>query len=439
MPMVVAVMRILLLCHGLPPESVGGVEQHVEGLSRALAAAGHHVHIYARTAAPDRAQGEFFVERSGNPTITRVAYRWQGIASLESIYQCEPMALSLRRFLAERRAMGEHFDVAHVHHLTGMSTDSIDELHAAGLPVVMTLHDYWLMCPRGQMWHAHEVVCERVEANRCGECLHHTYPHWLDIPQGIASAARIHERARVTIAKADCLVVPSARAIPPFLALGVSAERFTVVENGVDTTALEQLAPPPCGPGPLRLAYFGTILPSKGLHILIEAVRKQAPGTVSLAIHGNAVSYHGDDRFLLRCFQQLQPGDAIHYHGPYSTQDLPRLLAPVDVVCAPALWQEAFGLTVREALSAARPVVVSRIGGLQDAVTDGQEGLVLPPGDVAAWAVAIRSLAADRSLVRRMAAAARPRARGFSAMADDLTKVYARISAERISIGHQRS
>lgn len=92
--MVVAVMRILLLCHGLPPESVGGVEQHVEGLSRALAAAGHHVHIYARTAAPDRAQGEFFVERSGNPTITRVAYRWQGIASLESIYQCEPMALS---------------------------------------------------------------------------------------------------------------------------------------------------------------------------------------------------------------------------------------------------------------------------------------------------------------------------------------------------------
>jgi glycosyltransferase involved in cell wall biosynthesis len=109
------------------------------------------------------------------------------------------------------------------------------------------------------------------------------------------------------------------------------------------------------------------------------------------------------------------------------------------VVCAPALWQEAFGLTVREALSAARPVVVSRIGGLQDAVTDGQEGLVLPPGDVAAWAMAIRSLAADRSLVRRMAAAARPRARGFSAMADELTKVYARISAERISIGHQRS
>lgn len=424
-------MRILLLCHGLPPESVGGVEQHVEGLAQALADAGHQVHVFARTSAPSFPQGTRLPTTGSNPAITRCAYRWENISDLEGSYTCLPMAAALRAFLAERQAAGETFDVAHVHHLTGMSTDAVRELRTAGIPVVMTLHDYWLMCPRGQMWHVHEVVCDRVEPNRCGECLHHTYRHWLDVPQGVATAARLHARARNTLAIANRLVIPSARAIPPFAALGVDPARFTVVENGVDTTALERLEPAGQHPGPLRLGYLGTLLPSKGLHVLLEALRMQPAGTVELAIHGNAVSYHGDERYPLRCFQPVRPGDEVHYHGPYTTAELPRILAPIDVVCAPALWQEAFGLTVREALAAARPVLVSRIGGLQDAVTDGVEGMVLPPGDPTAWAQAIRELAADRNRVREMAAKARSRARGFAAMASDLLRVYAEAAADR--------
>jgi len=418
-------MRILQLCHGLPPESVGGVEQHVDGLARALARDGHNVQVYARSSQPARAQGEWYVERVENPAIARAVYRWEGLTGIDSIYDCEPMAAVLRAFLAAQRAAGVQYDVAHVHHLTGMSTHALAELRAAGIPVVLTLHDYWLMCPRGQMWHVHEQVCERVEPQRCGECMSHTWRHWLDVPNGVAAAARLHERARATIALADRLVVPSARAIAPFVHLGVPADRFTAVENGVDTDALERLSPPPCGPGPLRLGYLGTLIPSKGLNVLIEAVRQQPRGSVELHIHGNAVSYHGDDRFLLRCFGQLQPGDPVTYHGPYTTADLPRILDQLDVVCAPALWHEAFGLTVREALAAARPVLVSRIGGLQDAVADGVEGRVLPPGDVPAWAQAIAQLAADRALPRAMAARARPRARGFLAMARDLVAVYA--------------
>jgi len=432
-------MRVLLLCHGLPPESVGGVEQHVDGLAGALAASGHQVTVFARSNAPGRAQGEWFEERPGNPAVVRVAYRWEGLTGFQSIYDCEPMAAALRGFLAAHGARAAPFDVAHVHHLTGLSTDAMQVLRDAALPVVLTLHDYWLMCPRGQMWHVHEQVCERVEAERCGACLALTFPHWLDAGTGAAAAASLHARALRTIALADRLVVPSARAIPPFAALGVAAERFAVVGNGVDTHALERLPPPPCGPGPLRLGYLGTLIPSKGLHVLIDAVLAQPRGSVELAIHGNAVPYHGDERFLLRCFQRLRAGDPVRYHGPYATADLPRILSGLDVVCAPALWHEAFGLTVREALAAARPVLVSRIGGLQDAVTDGVEGRVLPPGDVAAWSAAIALLAADRARLRAMSARARPRARGFPAMAGDLLAVYGAAISARTAAGPRRA
>ncbi len=419
-------MRILLLCHGLPPESVGGVEQHVEGLAGALVAEGHDVHVLARTSAPGRPQGECIVERTDQPRITRIVYRWEGLTDLDATYTCAPMADALRTFLAAQAATGIGFDVVHIHHLTGMSTDALAVLRERALPIVLTLHDYWLMCPRGQMWHRREELCERVEPERCGDCLHRTFAHWVSPEQGPAAALRIHERARQTIALATSLVVPSARAIPPFTALGVPAERLTVVANGVDTTALEAVPPPAFGPGPLRLGYLGTLLPSKGLHVLLEAIHRLPRDTVDLAIHGNVVPYHGDETFALRCFGRLAPGSRVHYHGPYATNELPRILGAIDVVCAPALWAEAFGLTVREAQSAGRPVLVSRIGGLQDAVVDGQEGRVLPPGDVAAWAEAIAGLAADRSWLRAMSTRARARARGFRPMAQELVEVYRR-------------
>lgn len=417
-------MRILLLCHGLPPDSVGGVEQHVSGLSQALVAAGHRVHLFARGSLPGLPQGQRAPTTGGNPATTRVAFRWEGVDSLDAMYHCRPMAAALRDFLAERQALGERFDVAHVHHLTGMSTDALQVLADAHVPTVMTLHDYWLFCPRGQMFHHNEQTCATAEPARCAQCLQATFPFWLGETTRGEQVARLQQRALAALARPQRLVVPSARALPPFLSLGVPAARFTVVENGVDTGPLSQLEPPPAGPGPLRLGYFGTVMPSKGLHVLLDAVLAQPEGSVTLDIHGNAVPYHGDQSYLTRCFQRLRPGTWITYHGPYGLSELPQRLAAIDVLAAPALWHEAFGLTVREALAAARPVLVSRVGGLQDSVADGEQGFVLPPGDVPAWSAAIGRLAGDRGLVARLSRSARTRARGFPAMARDLTLVY---------------
>lgn len=428
-------MRILLVSHGLPPDSVGGVEQHVSGLATALVQAGHEVEIFARGNLPGTAEGSFAAANgaSENPRIWRVAYRWEKCDSLAAMYVSAPMADAMAAFLAARQAEGVSFDVAHVHHLTGMSVESLQKLRDAGVPTVMTLHDYWLFCPRGQMFHHRGEVCETASVERCSECLGKTFPWWLkEQPQ--QRVRELHERARQTLAVPDRLVVPSARAIPPFVDLGIPRDRFAVVENGVDTERLEALPEPSCGPGPLRVGYFGTLMPSKGLDVLIQAVTSLPQGLVELHIHGNSVPYHGDETYLTKCFAKLSPGSAVTYHGPYSLDEMPGRMATIDVLAAPALWHEAFGLTVREALAAARPVLVSRVGGLQDAVADGVEGRVLEPGDVASWAAAIRELAEDRQLVRRYVAATRSggtghRARGFAAMAADLGNIYGDVAA----------
>jgi glycosyltransferase involved in cell wall biosynthesis len=417
-------MRILLLCHGYPPDSVGGVEQHVSGLAEALARAGHAVEVFARGNLPGRAQGEHETTVEGNPTVHRVAYRWEGVDSLDAMYACRPMADALSTFLRGRAAAGVHFDVAHVHHLTGMSVDALQALAQARVPTLMTLHDYWLFCPRGQMFHHREQACETAPVARCADCLHRTFPWWVRSADDHAPVERLQARARDALALPWRLVLPSARGLDPFLALGVPRERFVVVENGVDTERLERLPPPAAGPGPLRLGYLGTVMPSKGLHVLLAAMARLPVGAATLDVYGNAVPYHGDWTYLTKTFAGLSPGHGVRYHGPYGLGDLPRILDGIDVLAAPALWHEAFGLTVREALAAARPVLVSRVGGLQDAVEPEVQGLVLPPGDVPAWAAAIARLAGDRDLVARMSRSARTRARGFVAMADELTVLY---------------
>ena len=448
--------RILLITHGFPPESLGGVEQHVDGLAQALGAAGHEVTVLARSAAPDAPdapQGTLLppVAIAKGVLLQRLVYRWQGVDEFGDLYKIPVLEAAVDEWL---RSQPSPFDLAHVHHLTGLSTGLLQVLKQQhGIPTVLTLHDYWTLCPRGQMFAVDESVCLSVEQSRCAACCARTFPGWLDpyppvagpLPQpgqagevvdpgaapnprdAAAAVQAIHDAARDLLAIPDALVVPSARAIAPFEGHGIPRERFTVVENGVDTTALESLPIPEPTGRPLRIGFLGTLIPSKGLDVLVQAVQRLPAGSASLRIHGNAVPYHGDDGFLTRVFSGLQPEDDIHYEGPYRTADLRRLLESIDVLAAPARWHEAFGLTVREALAAGRPVLVSRMGGLQDAVADGVEGRVLPPDDIDAWAEALGELVASPERVTALGRGARQRTRGFAAMAAECGALYARI------------
>ena len=410
-------LRVLLMTHGFPPESVGGVEQHVQGLARGLVERGQQVEIFARSSAAGE-QGSLHEGDWEGCTLTRAVYRWEGMTGLLDLYRTEVMEDALRRFLA-----GKSFDVAHVHHLTGLSTGCLDILREAGIPTLVTLHDYWIMCPRGQMWHREGEVCTTVEPNRCASCLAPTFPAWLGNDSGPAVLTRLHDLARVTLRSATRILTPSARTIPFYAALGVPPDSIAVVENGVDTIALANV-PPTTTTGPLRVGYLGTLIPSKGLDVLVDAWRTLPPGTATLQVHGNSVPYHGDDGFFDRVFSGLPPDAAVTYEGAYVGSDLPRILGGIDVLVAPALWHEAFGLTVREAQAAGRPVVVSRIGGLQDAVTDGVEGLVVPPGDPVSLAAALGDLAGRRGDLDSMGAAGRARVRGFDEMTTDLLREY---------------
>ena len=433
-------MRILFVTASYPPDSVGGVELHVQGLCRALQAAGHEVSVLARAGRPGTRHLQVLHDTVDGVPVTRLGNTFEDATSLSALVAGEPIAEAFARELQRLRP-----DVVHVHHLTCLSTHIVDRCRAAKVPVVMTLHDFWMGCPRGQRITAALDLCPTIKLEKCLPCLRELWPHLLgrgaspELPaeerdaRDLARLETYHAGIRGTLASCDLLLTPSAFLRRMYIDYGVPPERIVVVENGLPVERWRRaLAGQPRrrrGSGPLRVAFIGSVLPSKGPHLLLEAVRRLGdPASFHVDVWGEVLPFHHDRSYgerleLLRAGLQA----TVELRGAYRNEDLPRILAGADVVVVPSLWYEAFGLTVREAFLAGVPVVVSGHGALAEAVEDGKTGLHFAPGDASSLAAALRRLRDDPTLGERLATAAAGRVRDESDAVRQLLGLYDRV------------
>jgi glycosyltransferase involved in cell wall biosynthesis len=215
------------------------------------------------------------------------------------------------------------------------------------------------------------------------------------------------------------------------------AERGThVVHDGL---AREAQAPDAAGAratlglpvGAFTVAVLGRIADWKGQDVLAHALAQPALadiGAIGLVAGG---AYPGEeDRApsLERLRDELGLGERLRLLGFRS--DPETVIAAADVVAAPSTRPDPFPNSALEALAAGRPVVASSAGGLPEIVRDGETGLLVPPGDHAALAAALRVLADNGDRARGMGAAAAADARerfSLAAMLDGVEAVYAEL------------
>ncbi len=188
-----------------------------------------------------------------------------------------------------------------------------------------------------------------------------------------------------------------------------------VVFNGVDTGQFK----PATAPSSLRsslglnsehvlFAFAGRLVGWKGLHVAVSAMAEPAlrETPARLLIIGN-----GPERDRLR--QQAQTlgiAERVHFHDPVAHEQLPAIYAAADAGVFPSIGDEAFGITIAEAMSCGKPVVASYVGGIPEVVgNEGTAGLLVGPADPKALALAMRELALDPARRAIMGSAARLR------------------------------
>ena len=198
---------------------------------------------------------------------------------------------------------------------------------------------------------------------------------------------------------------------------GYPAGRVTVVHNGIDAPRPAEPARPAGVPetAPLLL-HVGRLTPTKGQGDLIEALARLARSDAVAVLVGQDLETGGAyERELEARAAELGVRDRVVFTG--YRDDVPALLAAAAVFVLPSS-AEGLPLTVLEAMAAGRPVVATRVGGTPEAVVDGETGLLVPAGDVAALARALDGLLADPERASRMGEAGRGRvAERFSAAA----------------------
>ncbi len=189
--------------------------------------------------------------------------------------------------------------------------------------------------------------------------------------------------------------------------------RYRIVPNGVNLAsdaelalAAERAAGDAPGREGLRILFIGQAVERKGLGVLLrafEALRDHLPATLTLV---------GASREEIAHLTLDERG--VHALGKVSEQRKLAELARADVLCAPSLGGESFGMILTEAFAASTPVLASNIPGYRDVVRDGVDGQLVACGDPLALAEALRRLALEPRRRERMAASARERAERFA-------------------------
>lgn len=409
-------MRILQVVHQYPPRWVGGTELYTHHLARALIQRGHQVQVFTRGAAGPGISREALegvpVWRCGSEVVSD-----RGL--LGSMFYAPDMARGFAQTLRETKP-----EVVHFQHLLGLPTDVYWQAAHAGVPAMLTLHDYWYVCANTKLltnYGNHLCAGPRLWLNcaRCGLAKIRRRWGWASWPAAIVFAAR-DLRLRRVLRHAQLLIAPSHFLRQIFLCFGMAPDRIEVVPTGIEVSA-QPLLPLPVA-RPLQVVYLGAIAPLKGVQVLIDAF-SQLPETARLTVIGDV---HREPDFA-RQLQQVARHPGIGFVGQKPRAEIWALLDAADVVVTPSLWYENSPLVVQEAFARGRPVVASRLGALAEMVRDQVDGLLFTPGDAAELARTLSHLHFHRETLQQLAANIRP-PRRIQDLAADMEKVYRRLS-----------
>jgi GT2 family glycosyltransferase/glycosyltransferase involved in cell wall biosynthesis len=418
-------MRILVVVHGFPPAAQGGSEIYAHDHARTLARV-HGDEVLVLTREQDRARAEYAVrrERRDGLEIAWVNNTFGRTRSFEETYRNEAIGAIAGRIIDEFRP-----DAAHIHHLTCLSTMIPRSLAERGVPTVMTLHDYWLMCHRGQLLDLNLQICDGPEPSGCDACLGaaaslsplaaagRSVVHALErgLPGGAADPVRrAAEQAatllwrdggaprrrldhmRAVCASIDRFLAPSVCLRDRFVRFGIDPGRITLSRYGVDHAPFRAIART-ASPA-LRLGFLGSLMASKAPHVLLDAAARLPADRVSVELIGGFVPYHGDASYQA----QLAPlvGRAgVTVRGLVAHERIADALASVDVLVVPSIWPENSPLVIQEAFLAGVPVVASRIGGIPEVVEEGTSGLLFEAGNSGDLARVLRRLLDEPDLL----------------------------------------
>ena len=275
------------------------------------------------------------------------------------------------------RTVAEHHrpDVAHVHNTWFALTPAVlTALRQARVPVVMTLHNYRLLCANAHLFRDGRPCELCVGSHPWHGVVHRCYNHSALTSIPAAATIALNRRRGTWTDDVQVFLALTEFARDRFVAGGLPPGRIDVRPHFVADPG-PRAQPPSAGD---YLLYVGRLGAEKGVGTVVDAATRL--GDVDLVVAGD-----GDDRAEL----EARAGPRVRFVGHVTPGEVQRLMLGARALVFPSMSYEAFGLVLVEAMAAGLPVLASDLGGTPDLV-GAHAGLLLPPGDTDAWTAAFR-------------------------------------------------
>ncbi len=367
-------MHILKIIHGYPPNYNAGSEVYSQSICNEISKY-HKVSVFTRE------------ENLYSPCFS---IREQKINQNLTIYFVNnPQGRDGYR----HKQMDENFaelvkqlkpDIAHIGHVNHLSTGLVDELSELEIPIVYTLHDFWLMCPRGQFLtrsignENNFQLCEKQDNRKCAVDCYRVYfggreeNEKADIEYW---SSWVHQRMVETksfVSKVNLFIAPSHYIRNRFINdFGVPEEKIIYLDYGFPVEYLTQTEKSKDKIN-FTFGYIGTHIPAKGVNLLIEAFKQiDEPATLKIFGRENGQS--------TKALMQLAANskNKIEFSGEYINHNLANdVFSHVDCIVVPSIWGENSPLVIHEAQACKVPVITADFGGMKEYVQHNVNGLL---------------------------------------------------------------
>jgi len=375
-------VRILETTDFYPP-IMGGAENHVQSISERLSERGHEVFIITT------ATGEPPSTRLVNGvTVSRIS---NIVDRLTPLYKNPnrrfPPPITNPLVVRDIMSVIKTFEPDAIHSHGWITYSTIKAKLKSGVPLVTTLHDYGLICPK-RTFMVDGGLCQTGPSHYCVRCgkaqygLMKSVLTYRGVVNGIRGLKHIDQFIAVSsfvknvhlkyapIKENQICVIPA-----PF------PDKKNLLQEGIDTL--------PKLPEDFIL-FVGTLAPYKGVDVLIEAY-KQVDTTAKLVLIGMTMPSH-----------KYEPTDNILIVENALHEYVMKALSMCRFCVVPSLWPEPFGKVAVEAMSRRKAVIVARTGGLIDIVVDAETGILVTPGDAKSLANAMRFLLGNPLIAKKM-------------------------------------
>lgn len=364
-------MHILKIIHGYPPYYNAGSEVYSQSICNELSKH-HKVSIFTREENPYLP--DFGIRHTKEHE--NLDFYFVNMAQGKDGFRHKELDEKILQLLQEIKP-----DIAHIGHLNHLSTGIVDMLKQQKIPIIFTLHDFWLMCPRGQFLQRNSdgekvwQLCDKQENHKCATICYKPYftgKNSHDAENWTNWIADRMTETKAIVDKVNLFIAPSHYLRNRFIhEFAVPENKIKYLDYGFPT---EYLIPTEKAKDKKRFTfgYIGTFIPSKGINLLIEAF-KQITSPCQLVIWG-----HKDSKSYaaLQAFAKDSP-NPIHFKGEYINQNLANeVFSQVDCIVVPSIWGENSPLVIHEAQACKIPVITANFGGMKEYVEHKVNGFL---------------------------------------------------------------